>query len=732
MARRPRKAAQLPTREQILGFIKDSPSRVGKREIARAFQVGRPQRAALDRLLKDMAADGVIGRRRRRAGAPAAGLPRVAVIEISDIDVDGELLARPVNWRREGPAPHVVMAPESRGAPALGIGDRALVRLTAIGEELYEGRVIRRLVAAPDRVLGVYTRIAGSGRIVPTDKRQRREYVVGRGDEAGAVRGELVAAEVLPARHLGLPKARVVERLGAVDSPRSLSLIAIHGHAIPTTFSDEALAEADAARPVGPQGRKEFRGLPLITIDPEDARDRDDAVWAEADGSPGNEGGWHVIVAITDVAHYVRPASALDDCARERGNSVYFPDRVVPMLPEALSSGLCSLSPGEDRPVLAVEMWFDRDGKRLRHEFKRGLMRSAGALDYAQVQAAWDGKADDATRPLVAPVIRPLYGAYEALSRAREARQPLEIELPERRVVFDEAGAIAEVRPSPRLMSHRLIEDFMIAANAATAETLTRGKRPCMYRVHEPPEEEKLAALREVLGGLGYRLAKGQVLKPRHFNRVLAEAAGTAHARLVGELVLRTQSRAYYGPDRLGHFGLNLRRYAHFTSPIRRYADLLVHRALIGALGLGKGALKESEARDLTAIGEHISMTERRADAAEREAMDRFTAAYLAERVGATASGHISGVSRFGLFVTLAEVGADGLIPIATLADDYYHHDEARHCLVGRRLGKRYRLGDEVAVRVREANRITGGLRLELVEHRGPEPGRSRRRRAAA
>jgi ribonuclease R len=727
-----RKTAPLPSKEQLLEFIRESPGRVGKREIARAFQVRGDDRTLLNQMLKELAAEGAIERGHRRSIAPAGALPSVTVIEIAEIDVDGELMARPLNWRGEDAPPRIVMGPERKGAPALAVGDRVLARLTLIDDGQYEARTIKRIAAAPDQVLGIYTMIAGSARILPTDRRQKRDYVVGPGDDGGAQRGELVLAETLPGRHLGLRQARVVERLGEISSPRALSLIAVHRHGIPTVFSDEALAEAEAAEPVAPGERSDLRDIPLITIDPEDARDHDDAVWAEADPDPGNEGGWHLIVAIADVAHYVRPGGGLDQDARTRGNSVYFPDRVVPMLPEALSSGLCSLHAGEDRSVLAVHIWIDADGRKRRHEFVRALMRSAGALTYRQVQAATDGGPDADTEPLLEPVIRPLYWAHAALMRAREARQPLEIVVPERRVVLDETGHVTAIRLREQLGSHRLIEDFMIAANVAAAETLGQRRRPCMYRVHEPPAPEKLEALRDVLASLELRLAKGQVLKPMHFNRILAQVTDTPHARLVNEVVLRSQSQAAYSPRNLGHFGLALGRYAHFTSPIRRYADLLVHRALIGALGLGEGGLEPGADEAFPELGERISDAERRATAAERDAVDRFTAAFLAERVGATFMGHISGVTRFGLFITLAESGADGLVPMSALSDDYYEHDEARHSLVGRGAGRVYRLGDEVEVRLAEADAITGGLRLELLEDRGRAPAAPKREKKAA
>jgi ribonuclease R len=517
-----------------------------------------------------------------------------------------------------------------------------------------------------------------------------------------------------------LPQARVVQRVGDSSDPRAFSLIAIHAHGIPTEFPHEAVALAEKARPVGLGDRADLRAIPLVTIDGADARDFDDAVWAEPD--PESRGGWHVIVAIADVAWYVRPADALDRAARERGNSVYFPDRVVPMLPEALSNELCSLKPGVERACMAVHLWLDAEGRVQRHRFVRGLMRSAARLTYEQVQAAIDGRPNETAGPLVEPVLRPLYGAYRAFDRARQRRGTLDLDLPERRILLDPTGRVARIEPRERLDSHKLIEEFMISANVAAAEELERLRRPCMYRVHAAPDPAKLAALREFLEGIGIpglALAKGQVVQPRHFNEILHRAAGTPYATLVNELVLRSQAQAAYSPENVGHFGLALRRYAHFTSPIRRYADLLVHRSLIAGLDFGAGGLPPTEAKDFTGVAEHISMTERRAAVAERSATDRYTAAFLAERVGATFNGRINGVTRAGLFVTLSETGADGLIPISRLPNDFYDHDEAGHRLVGRRSGRIFRLGDPVSVRLAEANTVTGSLLFSLLDAEG-------------
>ena len=711
----------LPSKQQILDFIKDNPGKVGKREIARAFQVAGADRIRLKALLKDLALEGTVERGQGRRLTPAGVLPDVSVVDVFEIDVDGELIARPANWRGDGAPPKITMAPAGRGLPALGIGDRVLARLTATGPDRYDGRMIRRLEAAPNEIIGVYNVVGRDGRIQPADKRDRHELVVAHENAHGAMSGDVVVAELLPGRAFGLRHARVRQRIGRMGDPATFSLVAVHQHGIPTRFGDDALAEAVAAKPVRLAGRTDLRDIPLVTIDPDDARDHDDAVYAEADSDGANPGGWKVLVAIADVSWYVRPGSGLDRDARQRGNSVYFPDRVVPMLPEELSADLCSLVEDKPRACLAVEMWFDAEGNKLRHKFIRGLMRSAASLNYTQVQRARDGMPDAVTAALLPTVIEPLYGAYGALVRARDRRQPLGIDLPERRVRIGADGFIAAVEPRERFDSHRLIEEFMIAANVCAAETLEAVRQPCMYRVHDEPAADKLEALRDFLQTLNYRLARGQVLRPQVFNGILAKAIGTPQQHLVHEVVLRSQSQAIYSPDNLGHFGLNLRRYAHFTSPIRRYADLLVHRALVAGCKFGQGGLSEFDVANFTATAELISRSERRAMAAERDAMDRFTAAFMAAQVGATFAGRISGVTRFGLFVNLTESGADGLVPMSSLGDDYYTHDETRHALVGRRTRTVFQLGDRVEVRLAEADVVTGGLRLEILRDLGKE-----------
>lgn len=715
---KPKRAPPLPDKRRLLRYIEEQGGRVDKREIARAFGLKGAARADLKSLLRQLAEEGAIAGGGRRRFEKAARLPAVAVLEVSEIDGDGEVFARPTRWTAPPPAPRIRVMPGRGRGGAPAIGERILARLAPVGPGLYHAEPMRRLGPQAGEIVGVCDIVGRERRLIPTDRKVRSAFVLDAGADAVEA-GELVAAEILPGRGHGLGRARLKQRIGRIDDPRAFSLISIHAHSIPVAFPAAALEEAArvAAAPFDIAGRADLRALPLVTIDPSDARDFDDAVWAEPDPDPANAGGWHAVVAIADVAHYLQPGTALDCAARDRGNSVYFPDRMVPMLPEALATGACTLSPHEDRLCIAAHLWWDGAGSLRNHRFERGVMRSAARLTYAQAQAAIDGAPDAVAAPLMETAIRPLFGAYGARKRERDRRQPLAIDQPERRVVLDGAGGVASIAIRPRYDSHRLIEEFMIAANTAAARALASSTLPCMYRVHDVPDPEKLDALRDLLGQIGLKLAPAPAIRPRHFNAILARVAGTADDKLVNEVVLRAQARAVYSPTNIGHYGLNLRRYAHFTSPIRRYADLLVHRALISALGLGAGGLG-SERDDFAAIAERITASERRADAAERDAGDRYAASFLAGRAGAELSGRITGVSRFGLFVGLEPEGVDGIVPMRRL-DDHYLHDEARQALVGRRSGYVYRLGDPVRVRLDEVDTVTGSLSLALLAHEG-------------
>ena len=732
-----------PDRESIVAFIRLHPGEAGTRELARHFGLKNDSRAALRRILRDLSDEGVIAKSGKKV-REAKSLPPTLVADVTGRDSDGELLATPAEWLEEadGPAPTIRIHIPRRPPPgtAAGIGDRVLLRVEKPDnrhEKIYRGRVIKLLDKTQHRVLGIFRTLPnGDGRLIPIDKKQvGRELAIASADVKGAQDGDLVSVELMRARGYGLPSGRVKDRLGSLKTEKAVSMIAIHAHDIPQEFPADAIRESEDAKPATLAGREDWRDVPLVTIDPPDAKDHDDAVHAAPDSDPNNKGGYILNVAIADVAFYVRPQSALDREALKRGNSVYFPDRVVPMLPERISNDLCSLKPSEPRGALAVRMVIGPDGRKRSHTFHRVLMRSAAKLSYSQAQAAIDGRSDDTTGPLLDPILKPLYACYALLKRARDERDPLDLDLPERKILLKPDGTVDRVATAERLDAHRLIEECMILANVAAAETLEKKALPLIYRVHDEPTVEKVHNLKEFLKTLDMPFAATGALRPSIFNRILVQVKGRDHEPLVNEVVLRSQAQAEYSADNYGHFGLNLRRYAHFTSPIRRYADLIVHRALIRALGLGEGALPETESFEtLSEVAAAISLTERRAMKAERETADRLIAHHLADRIGATFTGRISGVTRAGLFVKLNETGADGLIPVRTLGTEYYNYDETRHALIGSRSGAMHRLGDVVEVRLVEAAPVAGALRFELLSEGqvAPRGGRMREGRRSS
>ncbi len=690
----------------MLDFIAQSDVPAGKREIARAFGLHAQDKIALKALLRDMGDEGLIDAAPGRAFHQMGGLPKVTVLRVADVDDGGNVWAVPERWEAETPPPRVRVRERKRGA--LGVGTRILARTEEAGQG-WIAHPMKTLAPASEQLLGVLRAEGSQLWLTGVDKKERRDYAVS--DAGGARAGDLVLAE-----KAGRPPritARVVERLGDPFAPRSFSLIAIHKLGIPDQFAQETLDEAErvAGQPLDTE-REDLRHLPIVAIDPADARDHDDAVWAAPDDDPANAGGWRAIVAIADVSFYVRSGSSLDREARARGNSVYFPDRVVPMLPEVMSADVCSLKQGEDRAALACHLQITKAGALKGWRFTRALVRIAANIAYEDAQATIDAGAG----PML-DALEPLWSCWRALATARDARAPLELDLPERRVVLDEKGRILSVAPRERLDSMRLIEDYMIAANVAAAKALEAKKAPVMYRVHEPPAREKLVALKDYLETFGVPFALGQVIRPATFNHLLERVGGVDHRPQVMEQVLRTQTQAYYAPANHGHFGLALGSYGHFTSPIRRYADLLVHRALVSAYALGPGGLAGNE--DFERIGESISALERRAMEAERDTIDRYVAAFLAERVGEVMEVRVTGVANFGLFATVEGIGGDGLLSVRDLGTEYFRYDDAARTLTGEHSGERYAAGQHLQLRLADANPVSGALRFELPEGAG-------------
>ena len=721
MPKRPPNFPEPLTRERVLEAIRKSGGKAQKREIAHELGIGPEQKKELRHILRELEEEGALGRTGRKSYADANALPESGVMDIIDRDHDGELIAR-----MRGPegyfGPRIRLAPgeasRMRGEAAIGVGDRVLARLAREESGEFVARVVKRLGQSAHRILGVYrankdprTVKYGGGRVVPADRKARHDLIVESQHVGDAKDGDLVFVELAPERGRahGPKRGIVKEVIGRESDPRAASILAMHTHGISEGFSPEEEAQANAAQKPTLKGRTDLRDVPLITIDPEDARDHDDAVYASPDTDEKNQGGWRVWVAIADVAAYVQPGSPLDRGAWRRANSTYFPDRVAPMLPESLSADLCSLREHEERACLAVEMVFNRDGQKIRHKFVRGLMRSAAKLSYEQAQAAIDGKPDDKTGPLLEPILKPLWAAYACAWAGRQKRQPLEIDAPEHKIIFKD-GKVAGVKRRERFDAHKLIEEFMIQANVCAAETLEQKNRPQIYRVHDRPSDEKIASLTDFLPTVEMSWTKGQSVTAARFNRILHLAEASPNKDIINEVVLRTQSQAVYSPDNIGHFGLNLARYSHFTSPIRRYADVTIHRALIRALKLGDDGATDQEEGRYVETAEHISQMERKSMAAERDATARYISAFLADRVGNTFEGRVTGVTRFGLFIRLDETQADGLAPISTLGNERWVHDETAHALVGEQTGQRFPLGMRVEVRLDEATPISGGL----------------------
>ncbi len=720
-------------RKTLIETVKSgaSPSKFGhktgltKREIARILGVTGDARRDLRLALGELMADGTFVRDDRKAYRLSDALPNVMVLDIDHIDDQGDVIAVPARWDKEGDKPQIIIKQKSgrknrghRNANQVSIGERALCRLKTTENGIL-ATVIKKLGDGPRIEVGFVVKGGRGLRIRPAKKGSRFDYIPERGAKINDL--DIVEFELSGKRNKGERIARILKIIGNAKHGKAASLISLLEHNIPTGFSDKELRDAKALKlPKIDKYRKDLRDLPLVTIDPVDAKDFDDAIFAKPDDSAKNRGGHIVWVAIADVSAFVAPGSALDKGAFKRGNSVYLPDRCHPMLPEEISADLCSLRPHEDRACLVVKMRFDKNGDKISHIFMRGLMRSHARLTYAQAQEAFDGAPGKMAKP-VYDILKDIYAAYEAVRTARNRRAPLEIEMPERKVVLDKKGRVTGIEIKDRFDAHKLVEEFMIQANVCAAQALERANTPLIYRVHEPPEMERVQGLSDFLPALDLKWSMGQRPTPKRFNRLLEQARARDLEETVSMSILRTQMKAFYAPKNVGHFGLNLTHYAHFTSPIRRYADLTVHRALVKAFGLGDGGTSAEEHTRLKEISEHISATERSAMAAERDAKDRYIAAFLADRIGATFKARITGVTNAGLFVGLDETGADGFVPARTIGFERFIFDEKSKSLIGADTGGTYHFGRRVAVKLVEAMPLQGGLIFEILTK--PEKG---------
>ena len=740
----------LPTRKQILQFIEQSKEPAGKREIARAFGLKGSEKIVLKALLRDMTDEGLVDLAPGRAFNKMGGIPKVTVLKI--VEVNGNtLIAVPEQWEAEGiPLPKLRVIERGRKG-ALGLGDRILARTEEAGNS-FVAHPMKKLPKVSEQILGV-VEDGGNNRfwLKSTDKKMRFDTPLSELGEAKA--GDLVLAEL--GGRVGQKKARVTQVLGDPFAPRSFSLIAIHKFGIPFEMPQDA--EDEAARvsklPVSAENREDLRHLPIVAIDPRDARDFDDAVWATPDDSPQNPNGYKALVVIADVSYYVRPSSALDREASKRGNSVYFPDLVVPMLPHALSSDKCSRRAGEDRAVLACHLVIDKSGNVTSWRFARAIARISANIPYEDAQAFIDSTqmvhAESAEAAEKNPLrslrtlrepLENLWACWALLKKARDRRAPLALDMPERRITLDEQGKVTGVAVREQLDAHQVIEDFMIAANVAAAKALEEKKSALIYRVHETPSREKLVALKDYLKTFDIEFALGQVVRPSTFNAILAKVEDEELRPQIMESVLRSQTQAFYTPQNMGHFGLALGSYAHFTSPIRRYADLIVHRALVASHGLEMPAPNDNGIKPTTGLtvrdferldvsSEMISKAERRAMEAERETVDRYVAAFLSTQVGEIVETRITGVQNFGFFATVESIGGDGLVPVSTLGAERFNYDEASQTLMGEESGETYRRGMRLKLRLAEANPVSGALRFELPDGASFTPDRKERPR---
>lgn len=683
----------LPSREYILSTLNEQGVPVDDRTLSKLLHIKRAEREGFSRRIAAMERDGEIMRNRR------GDLCVVAKLDL----IRGRVQGHPDGFG-------FVVPDDRSGDLFLGPGemqkvlhgDRVMARVSGTDRRgRPEGKIVEVLEHAQTRVVGRLRKEHGVLFVVPEDRRINRDLLIPPDAAGKAKAGEVVTVEIMlqPSRN-SQPVGRIVEVLGAYADPGMEIEIALRKHSLPYVFSpavdSECAAIPDGVLPADYRGREDIRELPLVTIDGETARDFDDAVYCEPLRSGRRKGGFRLVVAIADVSHYVRPGAALDGAARERGNSVYFPRRVIPMLPERLSNGLCSINPDVERLAMVCDMQIDTKGDIKQYRFYPAVMRSHARLTYTRVAALLGGEqpADDREAALL-PYLQHLDQLYRQLAKARVQRGAIDFETIETQMVFNAEGKIERILPVHRNDAHRIIEECMLAANVCASDFLHEHDHPMLYRIHAGPTPEKLAALREFLKGFGLSLGGGDSPHASDYAKVLTRIKDRPDAQLLQTVMLRSLQQAVYSPDNVGHFGLAYESYTHFTSPIRRYPDLLVHRAIKAVLRGGR-----YEAGNWHELGAHCSMTERRADDATRDVAAWLKCYYMKDKVGEEFDGSVSAVAPFGAFVALHGVFVEGLLHISELGQDYFHYDAANHQLMGERTHRRYRMGDQVRVRV--------------------------------
>ena len=702
----------IPAPNELIDYLQEAGRPLRADAILAAFGLkGQRMRSLLVDRLNGMVRKGQVLENRRREYCLTEKLDLVTGVVSGHQDGYGFVV------RDDGEPNDIFLS--AREMRSLFDGDHVAVRIAGLDRRgRAEGELVEVLERGTRTVAGQFIRERGIGIVVPDNPRIAHRILIPRAGSGRAKPGQMVVAEIVdyPTR-VEQATGRIVDVLGAPGDKGIATDIAIHSHAIPHKWPADVLGETEKFGTTVPrkakEGRYDLRDLDLVTIDGADARDFDDAVYCERDGS-----GWRLFVAIADVSHYVRTGSALDKEATRRGTSVYFPDRVVPMLPEVLSNGLCSLNPKVDRLCMVCEMRVNAQGKVTGSEFYDAVMRSKARLTYGEVSALLEGESQKSVpRDLQGPV-RELHALYKALAKARSRRGAIEIDLPQTRFELNDDGEIARIKVVPRNDAHRLIEECMIAANVEAAKFIRRHRIPGLYRVHARPDPDRFDELRLFLVSLGLKVAHPEHVQPRDFTKIIRQTADRPDAAAIMMTMLRSLTHAEYSPANIGHFGLALDAYAHFTSPIRRYPDLLVHRAIRHIVNGGKPGRFDYGGREMERLGSMTSAHEKRAEDATREVEAWLKCQYMEQHLGDEFDGVITGVTNFGLFVQVTDLLVDGLVHVTSLSNDYYHYESGTQSLVGERTRRAYRLGEKMRVQVNRVDMDTRRIDFRPVEPR--------------